>query len=167
VTKSPPIQMWLRDAILQFCNELPKGVAELRIKPNQPATVFAADIIPRSTKASRISVAAEEGEWEALVAFGSKSQLNARYYDRPDADRLFKEEVLKICRSIADSHWQERVLLRGDRVVKCWAMLPSPIGRVRTPGVWLFLPLWKKKTEKVIDWEPYVCNEHGVPEKRS
>lgn len=152
----PQLHTLLREAVLEFHSQLPPGVADLRIGPNNPPSVFTADIIPRSGKAAPISVSAEEGDWEAMVAFGSECQIDARYYKRPDADQAFKEEVLTICRAVAGSHWQERIVMRGDRVFKAIALLPLPLGEKRISGLGPFLlSRLRRKTEKVINWEPY------------
>jgi hypothetical protein len=163
---SPPIHILLREAFLQFYEELPQDVAVLRISPNELPKAFSAEIIPRSPRASRISATGEEGDWEAMVAFGKKCQIDARYYNSPDSNQAFKDEVLTICRAVARSHWQEKIVRRGDRILRAIAMLPPPIGTVQQVGWRPFsFSLLKKQTEESINWEPYVCLEHGIPEK--
>lgn len=111
-----------------FHNTMPRGVAELRLGPNNSPKAFSAEIVPHSKKAASISISAEEGDWEATIGFGKSSQIEARYYDEPDAQTKFKKRVFDICKAIIENHWEERIVMRGDRVVKCIAMLPEPVG---------------------------------------
>lgn len=154
---SPPhLHNWLREAVLQFYDALPPGVADLKIDPDTSVGTFQAEIIPRSQKAARISAAVQEGDWEATVAFGKASQIDARYYDQVNAEMRFKEEVLTICRTIAGSHWVEQILSNGDKVVKSVAFLPPPVGKAQVTRWQPFAVSWlKKKTEEIIHWYPY------------
>lgn len=136
---------------------MPSGVAELRFSPNNSLKAFSAEIVPRSKRAASILISAEEDDWEATIGFGKSSQIDARYYDEPDAAMKFKKRVLDICKAITESHWEERVVMRGDRVVKCIAILPAPVGPAQI-AYWrpFSLSSLHKKTETIIQWEPYL-----------
>jgi hypothetical protein len=125
---APSLPTWLNEIVLAFYNEMPKGVAELRLSPKNSSKVFSGEISPCSKKAARIVIFAEDGDWEATIGFGKTSQIDARYYDEPDAATKFKKRVFDICKAITESYWEEHIVMRGDRVVKCIATLPEPIG---------------------------------------
>jgi hypothetical protein len=153
---APSLPTWLNEIVLAFYNEMPRGMAELRLSPNNSPKVFSGEILPSSKNSASILIYAEEGDWEATIAFGKASQIDGRYYDEPDAETKFKKRVFDICKAISESHWEERVAMRGDRVVKCIATLPEPIGPAQITG-WrpLSFSSLHKQTETVIQWEPY------------
>jgi len=153
---APPLPIWLDEIIQTFYNELPKGMAELRLSPKNSSKVFSGEILPSSKKSARIVIFAEDSDWEATIGFGKTSQIDARYYDEPDAATKFKRRVIDICKAITESHWEERIVMRGDRIVKCIATLPEPIGPA-TITYWRPFSLsgLQKKTETTIQWEPY------------
>lgn len=153
----PPIHIWLKEAILNFYDKLPSGVADITIQENLSPTVFEAEIKPKMPGAAPIKVIAEEGDLEAIIAFGEECQTEARYYPKQSmADVKFREEVLSICKTIATNEWQEKIFLQGKEIVKTEALLPLPIGRIRVVG---YKPLsfrfLFKKTERTITWKPY------------
>jgi hypothetical protein len=153
----PPLHRLLHEAILEFHHQQPQGVADLQINPNVPPSVFEADIIPRSAKAARITVRAEDGDLEAMVAFGKECQADARYYYGPNAEQAFKAEVMTLCGAISKSHWQEKIVRCGNRILRSIAILPPPIGKVQIVGWRPFsFAFLRKKTDEVINWEPYV-----------
>jgi len=153
---APSLPTWLNEIVLAFYNEMPSGMAKLRLSPNNSPKVFSGEILPSSKESARIVIFAEDGDWEATIGFGKTSQIDARYYDEPDAETKFKKRVFDICKAITESHWEEHIVRRGDRVVKCIATLPEPIGPAH-------ITYWRpfsfsslhKKTETVIQWEPY------------
>lgn len=153
---APSLPIWLKESVLDFYNTMPKGVAELRLNPNNSQKVFSAEILPSSPKAASILLSAEEGDWEATIAFGKISQIDARYYDESDAETKFKKRVLDICKAITESRWQERIIMRGDRIVQCIATLPEPIGPAKITNWRPFsISSLQKKSETIIQWEPY------------
>ena len=153
----PQLPTWLKETVLDFYNEMPRGVAELKFSPNNSSKCFSVEILPISKKASSISIAAEEGDWEATIAFGKISQIDARYYDEPDAEAKFKKRVVDICKAITESRWEERIVMRGDRVVRCLATLPAPVGPARITNWRPFsFPSMRKEEETVIQWEQYL-----------
>ncbi len=157
INTSPALPLWLREIVESFYSQMPSGAAELRLSPNNSPVFFSGEIVPASKQAAPISIAAEEGDWEATVSFGKASQIDARYYDEPDGEAKFKRRVFDICKAISDSCWEERVLMRGERVVKCIATLPEPIGRVTITGWQPFsLSSLDKRTETILQWEPYL-----------
>ncbi|MGH7180457.1 MAG: hypothetical protein ACREJN_00600 [Nitrospiraceae bacterium] len=125
---APLLPTWLNEIVLGFYNEMPRGVAELRLSQNNSLKVFSGEILPSSKQAPSIVISAEQGAWEATIAFGKISQIDVRYYDEPDAETKFKKRVFDVCKAITESHWEERIVMCGDRVVKCIATLPEPIG---------------------------------------
>lgn len=136
---------------------MPRGVAELRLSPNNSSKVFCGEILPTPKKAASILISAEEGDWEATIAFGKISQIDARYYDESDAETKFKKRVFDICKAITQSHWEERIVMRGDRVVECIATLPEPIGPAHITNWRPFsFSSLHQKAETVIQWEPYI-----------
>lgn len=152
----PPMHVWLRATLIQFYDSLPPSVAELKILPNTPPNVFEARIIPQSSKASPIWAYGEEGAWEANFGFGKASAFEARYYDRPDGELCLKESVMSICNAIAHNAWVEKLLVRGNTVMKSIALLPPPVGKVQVTRWDIFSLTWlKRKEEIVIEWEPY------------
>jgi hypothetical protein len=153
---APSLPSWLNEIVLAFYNELPKDLAELRLSPNNSSKVFSGEILPSSKKAASILISAEEDDWEATIVFGKISQIDARYYDEPDAETKFKKRVFDICKAITESHWQERIVMRGDRVVQCVATLPEPIGPAQFTNWRPFsISSLHKKAETIIQWEPY------------
>lgn len=153
---APSLPTWLNEIVPAIYNEMPRGVAELRLSSKNSSQFFSAEIVPRSKRAARILISAEEGDWEATIGFGKASQIDARYYDEPDAATRFKKRVFDICKAITESHWEERVVMRGSRVVKCIAMLPDPVGPAQITYWRPFsLSSLYKKTETIIQWEPY------------
>ena len=150
---APSLPTWLNEIVLVIYNEMPRGVAELRLSPKNSSKVFSAEIVPRSKRAAGILISAEEGDWEATIGFGKSSQIDARYYDEPDAATKFKKRVFDICKAITESHWEERAVMRGGRVVKCIAILPEPVGPAQ-------ITYWRpfsfsslhQKAETVIQW---------------
>ena len=153
---APSLPVWLHEIIQTIYNEMPMSVAELQLSPKNSPKFFSAEIVPRSKRAARILISAEEGDWEATIGFGKSSQIDARYYDEPDAASRFKKRVLDICKAITESHWEERVVMRGSRIVKCIAMLPEPVGPAQITYWRPFsLSSLLKKAETSIQWEPY------------
>jgi hypothetical protein len=153
---APSLPKWLNEIVLAFYNEMPRSVAELRLSPNNSPKVFSGEILPSSKNSASILISAEEGDWEATISFGKASQIDARHYDEPDGEAKFKKRVFDICMAISGSCWEERIVMRGERVVKCIATLPEPIGRVTITGWRPFsLSSLHKQTETVIQWEPY------------
>jgi len=153
---APSLPTWLNEIVRAFYNQMPKGLAELRLSPDNSPKVFRGEILPGSKNSASIVISAEEGDWEATIAFGKASQIDARYYDEPDAETKFKKRIIDICRAITESHWEEHIVMRGDRVVKCIATLPKPIGPARITGWRPFsFSSLHKQTETVIQWEPY------------
>lgn len=152
-----PIDRWLKEAFLDFFNQLPLGIAEFRVHEESCPGVFEAEIIPKAQGAASIKVLAEEGDLEAMIAFGRECQTDARYYpNEPMAEEKFKQEVHSICKAISTSNWQERIVRRGEDVVKSEAFLPPPIGHIRIIGIKPFsFRSLKQKTEEIITWEPY------------
>lgn len=154
---APSLPIWLNEIVSAFYNEIPRGVAELRLSPKNSPKVFSGEILPTSKKAASILIFAEDGDWEATIGFGQTSQIDARYYDEPDAATKFKKRVFDICKAITETHWEERIVMRGDRIVKCIATLPEPIGPAH-------ITYWRpfsfsslhKRTETIIQWEPYL-----------
>lgn len=153
----PGLPLWLREVVSSLYGLMPSGVAQLRLSPNNSPVFYSGEIVPISKQASAISIVAEEGDWEATISFGKASQIDARYYDEPDGEEKFKKRVFDICKAISGSCWEERIVMRGERVVKCIATLPEPIGRVTITGWRPFsLSSLDKRTETIIQWEPYL-----------
>ena len=162
----PPIDILAKAVVEEICNALPKGVYTLKtipegetIEPGYDVKGYHVEIIPSSAKAPRILVHAPADSWEANVGFGNHGNTEIWYKKVPEADRVFMQDLKTVLTTIITSHWKERVVLLGDTWASSTALLPSPIGTVRSSlglkGLLVrFVPApWKN--ESVATWEPY------------
>ena len=163
----PPLDILAKTVVEEICNALPKGVLTLKtipegetIEPGYDVKGYDVEINPSSAKAPRIMVHAPADSWEANVGFGNYSGTEIWYKKGNDADRIFMQDLGTVIRTIMTSRWEERVVLLGGTWASSIALLPAPIGNVRSPlglkGLLTLLLPTALKTENVVLWEPYL-----------
>lgn len=169
----PPIHELARQVVEEILRELPNGVAQLNVVPDQESIEpghdvngYHAEISPSNPRAAQIVVHAPRDSWDAHVGFGDGSDCEVWYKNGTDPDRLFKEDLRTILKTLMTSHWQETIVLVNNKLVSCLTSLPQPLGHWRSSvGLtgWsaAFLP-WPGKTHKINKWEPYITEATGA-----
>jgi len=162
----PPIDILAKSVVEEICKALPEGAVTLKtvpegesIEPGYDVKGYDAEIIPSSAKSPRILVHAPKDSWEANVGFGNHSNIEVWYKQGSNADSIFMQDLRNIITTIMISRWEERVVMLGNSWVCSIAVLPDPIGQIRSPlGLkGLLAPILPTglKVENVVIWEPY------------
>lgn len=159
-TKTRPSKTSVTEVLERCAEHLPSGAARViaRDIPDGAVEGSLVELVPAEHRATRISVDVESGSGVLSVAAGEATYYEIWLGMEPGGTETdWRSQLEQICSAVIAGRFQERLWLRGDRVVRSVGTLWSESGSADEKTTWHNpLAAILRKEVRVVEYAPYV-----------